>query len=99
VTNEHGAGWQWEAAKRLDRVAHEVARDRDIPLGPRYQAARYSFAAPAGDDAVLKLTPAEDTDAESDADALAFWNGRGAARLLRPDRARGDAHRAVCSRR
>ncbi len=88
MTNEHGAGWQWEAAKRLDRVAHEVARDWDIRLGPRYKAARYSFAAPAGDDAVLKLTPAEDTDADHDADALAFWNGRGAVRLLKLDPAR-----------
>jgi streptomycin 6-kinase len=69
-------------------VAHEVAAEWGIPLGPRYESARYSFAAPAGDDAVLKVTPAEDTDADHDADALAFWNGRGAVRLLKRDRRR-----------
>lgn len=66
-------------------MAHEVAREWEIPLGPRYEWARYSFAAPAGVDAVLKVTPAEDTDADHDADALAFWNGRGAVRLLKRD--------------
>jgi streptomycin 6-kinase len=85
---EHGLLWRWDAAKRLDRVAHEVARDWDIRLGPRYTGAGYSFAAPAADDAVLKVTPAEDTDADHDADALAFWNGRGAVRLLKHDAAR-----------
>jgi streptomycin 6-kinase len=79
------AGWQWEPAKRLDRVAHEVALQWGLELGPRYEAARYSFAAPAGDGAVLKITPPEDDWADHDADALAFWNGRGAVRLLRHD--------------
>ena len=83
-----GPGWQWEAAKRLDRLAHEVALDWEIRLGPRYEWARYSFAAPAGDHAVLKLTPPEDDEADHEGDALAFWNGRGAVRLLKRDRAR-----------
>jgi streptomycin 6-kinase len=85
VSAERGPGWQWEPAKRLDRVAHEVALAWDLRLGPRYDWAHYSFAAPAGDHAVLKLTPPEDDDAAHDADALAFWNGRGAVRLLRRD--------------
>lgn len=88
MRNDHGPGWQWEAAKGLDRVAHEVALDWEIRLGPRYEWARNSFAAPAGDRAVLKVTLPEDDEADHEADALAFWNGRGAVRLLRRDRAR-----------
>ena len=88
MTVEYGAGWQWDPAKALDRVAHEVAGEWGLRLGPRYKWARYSFAAPAGDDAVLKLTPPEDDEADLEGDALAFWNGRGAIRLLRRDRAR-----------
>lgn len=88
MTVDHGSGWRWEAAKRLDRVAHDLAVEWDLRLGPRYEAARYSFAAPAGDDTVLKITPPEDDEADHDADALVLWNGRGAVRLLRRDRAR-----------
>jgi streptomycin 6-kinase len=91
VIDGHPLEWQWEGAKGLDRVARQVAADWDIPLGARYAGAHYSFAAPAGEHAVLKLTPAADTDADHDADALAFWNGRGAVRLLRRD----DARRAM----
>jgi streptomycin 6-kinase len=88
VTAEYGPGWQWEPARRLDRLAHEVALDWELLLGPRYEWARYSFAAPAGDNAVLKVTPPEDDDADLEGDALAFWNGRGAVRVLRHDRVR-----------
>ncbi|HAF11968.1 MAG TPA: hypothetical protein DCK98_18085 [Chloroflexi bacterium] len=85
MTGGGGPGRQWEAAKRLDRVAHEVALDWELRLGPRYEWARHSFAAPAGDHAVLKVTPPEDNEADHEGDALAFWNGRGAVRLLRRD--------------
>ncbi|MEA2661133.1 MAG: streptomycin 6-kinase [Chloroflexota bacterium] len=78
-------GWQWEPARRLDRVAQEVALEWELRLGPRYEWARHSFTAPAGDNAVLKVTPAEDDEADHEGDALAFWNGRGAVRLLRRD--------------
>jgi len=88
VTADHGPGWQWEPAKALDRVAHEVSRDWGVRLGPRYEWARYSFAAPAGEHAVLKITPVEDDEADHEADALLFWRGRGAVRLLREDRFR-----------
>ena len=88
MTAGHVVDGQWDGAKGLDRVAHQVASEWDIPLGPRYVAAHYSFAAPAGEQAVLKLTPAADSDADHDADALAFWNGRGAVRLLRRDETR-----------
>jgi streptomycin 6-kinase len=88
MTADDGPGWQWEPAKRLDRTAQDVAAAWGLELGPRYPGARYSFAAPAGDDAVLKITPPEDDWADHDADALAFWDGRGAVRLLKRDVAR-----------
>jgi streptomycin 6-kinase len=88
VTVEYGPGWQWEPAKKLERTAHEVALAWNLRLGPRYEWARFSFAAPAGDHAVLKLTPPEDDEADHEGDALAFWNGRGAVRLLKRDKMR-----------
>jgi streptomycin 6-kinase len=41
-----------------------------------------------GEDAILKVTPPEDDEADEEADALALWEGEGAVRLLRRDRAR-----------
>ena len=69
-------------------MAHEVALAWGLHLGPRYEWARVSFAAPAGDRAVLKLTPPEDDEADHEGDALAFWDGRGAVRLLKRDKRR-----------
>ena len=59
-----------------------------MALGEPFALARYSFVAPAGDDAVLKVTPTEDDEADEEADALTLWDGEGAARLLRHDRER-----------
>jgi hypothetical protein len=56
--------------------------------GTPYRLARYSYVAPAGDVAVLKVTPVEDDEADEEADALALWAGDGAVRLLRHDPAR-----------
>jgi streptomycin 6-kinase len=70
---------------RLEAVAREVAVDWGLPLGPRITAGRYSYVAPAGDDAILKVLPAEDVDADHIADALRLWDGVGAVRLLRHD--------------
>jgi streptomycin 6-kinase len=44
--------------------------------------------APAGDGAVLKVTPPEDDESDEEAEALELWAGNGAVRLLRRDRAR-----------
>jgi streptomycin 6-kinase len=88
MTAEHGPRWRWAPARGLDLVAAEIALDWGVRLGPRYEWARYSFAAPAGETAVLKITPVEDDEADHEADALAFWRGRGAVRLLRGDRSR-----------
>jgi streptomycin 6-kinase len=69
----------------LARIAHEVAEEWGLDLGARFRLARYSFVALAGEDAVLKVTPPEDDEADEEPDALALWAGRGAVRLLRHD--------------
>jgi streptomycin 6-kinase len=65
-----------------------VAREWGLELGPPFALGRYSFVAPAGQDAVLKVTPPEDDEADEEADALELWAGVGAVRLRRRDRAR-----------
>lgn len=69
----------------LTPVAAEVAHEWDVELGPAFELARFSFAAPAGDGAVLKVTPPEDDEADEEPDALELWGGSGAVRLLRRD--------------
>ena len=69
----------------LERVAREVAAEWGVELGERFALARYSFVAAAGEDAVLKVTPPEDDEADEEGDALEFWAGEGAVRLLRRD--------------
>ena len=75
-------------AERLRGTAEQVAREWGVPLGPRIAAGRFSYVAFAGDDAVLKVVPVEDDEADHEADALALLDGDGAVRLLRHDRAR-----------
>lgn len=65
-----------------------MAAEWGVELGEPFALARYSHVAPAGEDAVLKVTPAEDDESDEEADALAFWGGEAAVRLLRRDRAR-----------
>jgi streptomycin 6-kinase len=69
----------------LARVAHEVAAEWNLELGAPFALSNYSYVAPAGEDAVLKVTPADDDEADEEADALALWGGDGAVRLLRHD--------------
>jgi streptomycin 6-kinase len=71
-----------------ERLAREAAEEWGLTLGPRFALARYSFVAPAGDEAILKATPAEDDEADEEAAALALWDGDGAVRLLRHDPSR-----------
>ena len=75
-------------AERLRSTAEEVAYEWRVPLGERIPAGRFSFVAFAGDEAVLKVVPVEDDEADHEADALALLAGDGAVRLLRHDRAR-----------
>jgi streptomycin 6-kinase len=71
--------------RRLERTAEEVAAEWGVELGPRIEAGHYSYVAPAGRDAILKIVPVEDDDADHIAEALRFWDGKGAVRLLRHD--------------
>ena len=72
----------------LEAVAREVAAEWGVELGEPFALARYSYAAAAGDDAVLKVTPPEDDESDEEAEALELWSGEGAVRLLRRDRSR-----------
>ncbi len=69
----------------LERIAREVAEEWGLALGERFELARYSYVAPAGNDSILKVTPPEDDESDEEADALALWDGEGAVRLLRRD--------------
>ena len=71
--------------RELEHAAHEVASEWGLELGPPYALSRYSFVAPAGPGAVLKITPAEDDESDHEADALELWSGDGAVRMLRRD--------------
>ena len=82
-----------KCARRLSCVFSVVlvallVRGRGLRLGPRIAAGRYSYVARAGDDAILKAIPPEDDSADQQVDALLFWNGDGAVRVLRHDRER-----------
>jgi streptomycin 6-kinase len=68
----------------LARIAADVAAEWGVELGPPFALSTFSYVAPAGDDAVLKVTPPEDDES----DELELWNGNGAVRLLRRDRGR-----------
>ena len=72
----------------VERIARAVAADWGLELGPPFPLARYSFVAPAGDGAVLKVSPPEDDEADEEGDALDVWDGDSAPRLLRRDRPR-----------
>src|SRR6478736_1301580 len=72
----------------LALIAAEVAAEWGVSLGPPFALSRYSYVAPAGEDAVLKVTPPEDDESDHEADALEHWSGDGAVRLLRRDRRR-----------
>ncbi|HEX6725343.1 MAG TPA: aminoglycoside phosphotransferase family protein [Gaiella sp.] len=72
----------------LAETAREVAAEWGIELGAPFPLARFSFVAAAGTDAVLKVTPRWDDEADHEADALRLWAGDGAVPLLRHDRER-----------
>ncbi len=51
----------------LARVAEEVAAEWSVTLGPPFALSRYSYVAPAGEDAVLKVTPPDDDESDEEA--------------------------------
>ncbi|HXH89287.1 MAG TPA: aminoglycoside phosphotransferase family protein [Gaiellaceae bacterium] len=69
-------------------VARGIAEEWGLELGEPFELSRYSYVAPVGADAVLKVTPPEDDESDEGADALELWGGDGAVRLLRRDRER-----------
>jgi streptomycin 6-kinase len=71
-----------------EQVARDVAAGWGIELGEPFALSRHSYVAPAGQDAVLKVTPPEDDESDEEAEALELWAGDGAVRLLRRDRER-----------
>jgi len=73
---------------RLEVIARDVARDWNIVLSPPFESLNYSYVAPAGDDAVLKIVSPHDEESIHEGDALELWAGDGAVRLLRVDRSR-----------
>jgi streptomycin 6-kinase len=77
-----------EAMRGMARRAAQVAADWGLMLGAPYGLSRYSYVAPAGPDAVLKVTWDEDHESDHEADALELWAGDGAVRLLRRDAGR-----------
>jgi streptomycin 6-kinase len=72
----------------MGAVAREAAAEWGREVGAPFAMSRWSFVAPAGDDAVVKVTAQDDDEAEHEADGLALWDGAGAVRLLRHDRPR-----------
>ncbi|HEY6962719.1 MAG TPA: aminoglycoside phosphotransferase family protein [Gaiellaceae bacterium] len=64
-------------------AAEAAARAWRIDVGPPFALSRYSYVAPAGDDAVIKVPWAGDDESLHEADALVLWDGDGAVPLLR----------------
>jgi len=77
-----------EAMRLMERRAREAAAGWGVELGPPYALSRYSYVAPAGPDAVVKVTWDGDDESDHEADALELWAGDGAVRLLRRDAGR-----------
>jgi streptomycin 6-kinase len=87
ATQPGGAAWLSE----LPGLVEGCARDWSLTLGALFEPASIAWVAPVtradGTAAVLKLN-CPHPEAEREGDALAFWGGSGAARLLAQDRDR-----------
>src|SRR5438874_2581393 len=85
-----GAAW----LDRLPQLIEQCVEQWSLELEPPFERGYASYCAPAGD-AVLKLNCPE-WETAHEADALAHWDGPGAARLLarRPRPPRGARPRA-----
>jgi streptomycin 6-kinase len=66
-------------------TAERAAREWGLELGAPFALSRYSYVAPVGDDAVLKVAWGEDDESLHEPEALERWGGNGAVRLLRQD--------------
>lgn len=72
----------------LEWIAREVASEWGVVIGAPFELSNYSYVAPAGPGAVLKVSSWEDEESSEEPDALELWVGNGAVRLLRADRPR-----------
>ena len=70
------------------RLAGEIAAEWKLTLGEPFAMSRFSYVAPVGDDAVLKVAWTGDDESLDEDAALELWAGDGAVRLYRADRAR-----------
>jgi streptomycin 6-kinase len=71
-------------APSLARIADEVAAEWGLNVHAPFPA-QYSYVAPAGRNAVLKVQHQLDDESLHEAEALLLWDGDGAVRLLRSD--------------
>jgi streptomycin 6-kinase len=67
------------------RTAEAVAAEWGLELGAPFALSNYSYVAPVGDDAVLKVAWEGDDESWHEPEALELWGGHGAVRLLRRD--------------
>ncbi len=67
----------------LALTAARVAGAWGLDLGPPFAGSNYSYVAPAGPGAVLKVQAPDDVESRHEAEALELWGGGGAVRLLR----------------
>ncbi|MFL5927627.1 MAG: aminoglycoside phosphotransferase family protein [Gaiellaceae bacterium] len=63
--------------------AERAAAEWGIELGAPFTLSRYSYVAPAGDHAVVKVPWVGDVESLHEGEALELWGGNGAVRLLR----------------
>lgn len=63
--------------------AEQAAAAWNVVLGEPFTLSRYSYVAPADDDAVLKVPWEGDDESLHEGEALELWGGNGAVRLLR----------------
>jgi streptomycin 6-kinase len=66
-------------------TAEEVGAEWGLALGEPFTLSRYSYVAPAGDHAVLKVAWEHDDEGLHEPEALECWAGNGAVRLFRRD--------------
>jgi streptomycin 6-kinase len=70
------------------RAAREIASEWGLVLGEPFALSRFSYVAPAGPDAVLKVAFTGDVESLHEGAALEHWAGNGAVRVLRADESR-----------
>jgi streptomycin 6-kinase len=63
-------------------AAESAAAEWGLGLGAPFALSRYSYVAPAGDGAVVKVAWDGDDESLHEAEALELWDGDGAVRLL-----------------